>query len=66
MEFNQESQTECNEERLLTQSLRDQNVKHDTATVGNDKAYLTNWLKSVLYTLDILLDLSGKIISTSS
>jgi hypothetical protein len=51
--------------KLLAQSLGDQNVKHNRTAVVNKKAYLTNWFKSLLYVLDSLLNLSGKIISTS-
>jgi hypothetical protein len=54
------------EEKAVSASPVGLNVKHDRTAVVNNKAYLTSCSKSVLYALDSLLDLLGKIISISS
>jgi hypothetical protein len=47
----------------MVESLWHENLEHDVIAVIDNKAYLTNWFKSVLHVLDTLLNLSGKIMS---
>jgi hypothetical protein len=47
--------------KLLAQSLWNKNAQHAISVVTNSNAYVTNCFKSVLYMLDTLFDLSGKI-----